>query len=144
MIADTSQSTFLFPLSNHCGALDPVLQQIHTKHSDRCIHNAQLWAPECALALRWTICQPQNCQGSQSYSHGVTEWVRWSGVRRRETKSDRMKLTRRAYEHKHKWQPDVLILTYLLSVLGCLNQAGQNFRACQTAWLMTSPRPYHS
>lgn len=38
MVADPSPGNYLFPLSNHCRALDPVLRQIHSKHGDRCIH----------------------------------------------------------------------------------------------------------
>lgn len=64
---------FLFSFSNHYCALDPVLRQIHSKHSDRCIHKAALGAPECAPVLRWTICQPKTCQGSRSYIHRVGE-----------------------------------------------------------------------
>lgn len=38
MIADTSHSNHLFPISKRCWAVEPVLRQIRSKHSDRCIH----------------------------------------------------------------------------------------------------------
>lgn len=109
MMADTSHSTFLFPLSNHCCALDPVLQQIHSKHSDRCIHKAALAALECALALHWTIRQLESCQAPRSYIHGVGEWGESDEMRR---KSDHTKPTSRGYELKHKRQPGILHSIY--------------------------------
>lgn len=51
VMAGTSHGNYLFPLSNHCRALDPVLRQIHSKHSDRCIHKNSSGGPgECSDA----------------------------------------------------------------------------------------------
>lgn len=131
MIADTSQSTFLFPLSNHCCALDPVLQQIHSKHSDRCIHKAQLWTQECALALHWPICQRKICQGSPflySPCHWVGKVKLDRSIRVLKTKSSRAKLTSNLrHEHKRKWQL-VFSCCHMCSVhLNYLNQLNKPF-----------------
>lgn len=54
MIADTSHSNHLFPLSKHCCAVDLVLQQIRSKHSDRCIHkNGSRGPGVCSSALNY-------------------------------------------------------------------------------------------
>lgn len=55
MITDTSHSNHLFPLSKRCCAVDPVLQQIRSKHSDRCIHKNGSQGPgvRCNAALNY-------------------------------------------------------------------------------------------
>lgn len=105
-MADTSHGNYLFPLSNHRRALDPLLRQIHSKHSDRCIHkNSSRGAGVCSDAALNHLSTEQLSR--LPFVHPPCPRV--GEVEQRKvvgTKWDEMKLTRRSSGRKDNFGCD--------------------------------------